>query len=98
MNFQILGQALASLSYAGRNPSWLEYAEGSPAEQRAIIARWLEIQKAGLSDDWAAAVGRYGRALSMQRAKPVETEMESAQSQWSRGEQPGPDTAEDQGL
>jgi hypothetical protein len=91
-----LFERLTELSYAGRNPTWAEYEQGSPSERRAILSRWLEIQKGPLCDDWAAAVGRYGRALAK---KPAEVEHESAQAMFLRGaETIGPDTSEDQGI
>jgi len=48
-----LADTLAQLAVANRNPSWLEYKHSSPAEQRAIVARWKEIASApaGSFDD-----------------------------------------------
>jgi hypothetical protein len=102
--FTPLNTFLAGLSYAGRNPSKQEYLDGSPAQKRAIIARWEEIRaKQVQSDadwhDWAMAAARLGWASDQERAPVREFEQESAQSQWLRGaERVGPDTSEDQGL
>jgi hypothetical protein len=98
MNFhQSFSQHLASISYAGRCPSFAEFENGSPAEKRAILERWLEIQRAGFSDDWAAAVGRYGRAMAKRRASSDEAEF-SAQERFERGMTVGPDTSDDMGA
>jgi hypothetical protein len=98
MNFhQSFSQHLASLSYAGRCPTWNEYEQGAPVEQRAILDRWLEIQRAGFSDDWAAAVGRYGLAMAKRKTSSDEAEF-SAQERFERGMTPGPDAPDDAGL
>jgi hypothetical protein len=103
------GQALASLSYAGRNPSWREYAEGSPAERRAILSRWNEIrfERGNASEEGKAAFENYCRAVTapdfvpdIQPYRPaVAVEYESAQERWDRGEYPiGPNNQDDEGL
>ena len=42
-NLKSAAQAFAALSFKGRCPSWKEYENGSPAEQRAIIERWAKL-------------------------------------------------------
>jgi hypothetical protein len=108
MNMQLLGTAIASLSYSGRNPSWLEYAEGSPAERRAILSRWSEIkfQKGTLNPEGKAAFDNYCRAVTapdfvpdVQPYRPrIVGEDFAAQERFERGMTPAGDTSEDTGL
>ena|SRR5690348_18400489 len=46
-----LGDILTGISFAGRNPSWREYETGTPAEKRAIVKRWSEVEKTSRSRD-----------------------------------------------
>lgn len=103
MNTQLFGQLLTDLQFVGRNPSWLEYEIGSPAERRAILARWQEIRDQPILreadwSEWTKAAARLGRAHDLTKAPSKEPEQESAQSRFLRGEIPGADTNEDQGL
>ncbi len=41
-----LADKFCDLKYAGRNPSMAEYSNASPAEKRAIVRRWQEIERA----------------------------------------------------
>ena len=47
-----LADALATLTFKNRNPTWAEYEKASPCDQRAIAARWKEISEAGWQPDW----------------------------------------------
>lgn len=103
-----MNEFLAGLNYIGRCPSWMEYENGSPAEQRAIPTRWSEIiLLMGKGDDRqfkTEALKLYSRYCAEVKAErpiyraPVRPEYESAQAQWYRGEAVGPDTSDDAGL
>lgn len=109
MNYALFGQQLASISVAGRNPSWFEYEIGSPAERRAILERWSSLRgrwEACSDEDQASANNNYLRAVmapdfvpEIKQYRPkIEAELETAQEQFLRGADVGPDTNEDQGL
>lgn len=96
----MLAQTLAAVSLSDRCPTWMEYETGSPAEKRAILDRWLEISRAPLSDDWAAATGRYGRAMNaMRKLSSVEVEYRSSlEYETGSDEHGGGHTVDDQGI
>ena len=109
MNHQIFGQFVASVSYAGRNPSWREYETAAPVERRAILSRWSQIkfEKGTINSEGRLAFENYCKAVTAPDFVPdiqpyravVPGEYESAQERWSRGEEViGPDTADDQGI
>jgi len=65
-----LANTLAAVAIAGRNPDWQEFENSSPADQRAIVARWREIVATNpkslddewWNDNWPRAYGRLHRA------------------------------------
>lgn len=69
-----ISDAFAALSFAGRNPSWAEFEKASPAERRAILARWNEII-AGPVQSWdhfneiARCMGKRHRAFASVRQR-----------------------------
>ena len=83
-NLKSAAQAFAALSFKDRLPAWKEYETGSPAEQRAIMERWLEIKTNEAPktlyadwDIWTAAYGRWCRAYALQN--PIQYK---PQTQW----------------
>lgn len=99
-------QALVSLSYVGRCPSYKEYVEGSPAEQRAIRERWQQLFRTAQpgSDDFNQASRNLQRSLPplylIDNKNPCDRDEGefSAQERFERGMTPAGDTSEDQGL
>lgn len=60
-----IAEAFASLSVTGRNPSWAEYKAESPAGQRAIERRWLQLwgNSEGAKETTNKAFYRWHRAM-----------------------------------
>lgn len=60
MTAHLLTEMFNRVAVQNRNPTWAEFEKASPAEQRAIVARWQEIKTDNNADlqERALATGR----------------------------------------
>ena len=106
MNIRQTFDQIFTRDYSERCPSWLEYRNSAPVEQRAIKARWQQIvatekQSSFYFDAMESLRSARGPIIPIDNKNPADRDnpFESSYAHWARGEEYDvPDTDEDCGL